>query len=207
MCLEREEKYGKPPASIRSSTNIRGLGTVPEELEYIPDGYTRPAGHPGTLEKITYDTWESFTYEEHAQKLTKEAWVYLPYGYTENEKYNVMYLSHGGWSDETTIMGTDIRPRSFKHVVDHAIEDGKIKPLIIVLPTYNNTSEKDSGDYSLALRLTDQFHNELVNDLSPAVEGKYSTYAENTAPEGLAASRDHRGAAVFLERDVKACSW
>lgn len=118
-------------------------GAVPTELEYIPDGYTSPAAHEGTLEKLTYDTWESFTYAEHSQKLTKEAWVYLPYGYTEDQQYNVMYLSHGGWSNETTVMGTDTNPHSFKHV-DHAIEDGKINPLIIVLPTYNNTSGSDS---------------------------------------------------------------
>lgn len=37
------------------------------------------------------------------------------------------------------------------NVLDYAIEDGKIKPLIIVLPTYNNTSREDSGDYSLAI--------------------------------------------------------
>lgn len=179
------------------STDTHLSGRVPEELEYIPDGYRQPSGHPGTLEKLTYQTWESFTYEDHEQALTKEAWVYLPYGYTEDQKYNVMYISHGGWSDETTVMGTDQNPRSFKHVIDHAIEDGKIRPLIIVLPTYNNTSGKDSGDYSLALRLTDQFHNELLNDLIPAVEGKYSTYAEDTTPGGLAASRDHRGFGGF----------
>lgn len=179
--------------TMKSSENNNLSGVIQAELEYIPDGYTRPAEHSGTLTKLTYDTWESFTYEEHSQRLTKEAFVYLPYGYTQEKKYNVMYLSHGGWSDETTIMGTDTTPRSFKNVIDHAIEDGKIKPLIIVLPTYNNTSENDSGNYSLALQLTDQFHNELVNDLIPAVEGKYSTYAENTTPEGLAASRDHRG--------------
>lgn len=177
------------------SSNLSGI--VPDELEYIPDGYTSPAEHAGTLEKFTYDTWESFTYEQHSQKLTKEAWVYLPYGYTEDQQYNVMYISHGGWNNETAIMGTDASPRSFKHVIDHAIEDGKIKPLIIVLPTYNNTSESDSGSYSLALQLTDQFHNELVNDLIPAVENKYSTYARDTTPEGLAASRDHRGFGGF----------
>lgn len=82
-------------------------GIVPEELEYIPEEYKQPAEHPGTLEKLTYTTWESFTYEEHSQELTKEAWVYLPYGYSEEEKYNVFYLSHGGWSNETTLMGTD----------------------------------------------------------------------------------------------------
>lgn len=61
------------------------------------------------------------------------------------------------------------------NVLDHAIEDGKIKPLID-LPTYNNTSREDSGDYSLAIQLTNQFHNEIVNDLISAVESKYSTY-------------------------------
>ncbi|MDO5424323.1 MAG: hypothetical protein Q4F41_11405 [Eubacteriales bacterium] len=40
-------------------------GVVPDELEYIPDGYETPSEHPGTLEKLTYQTWESFSYEEH----------------------------------------------------------------------------------------------------------------------------------------------
>ncbi len=172
-------------------------GTIPEELEYIPESYTQPSSHPGRLEKLEYQTWESLSYEDHAQRLTKTAWVYLPYGYSENARYNVLYLSHGGWSNETTIMGTPEAPHAFKYVMDHAIEDGKIKPLIIVLPTYNNTSESDSGDYSLALRLTNNFHNELVNDLIPAVESKYSTYAASTDAAGLAASRSHRAFGGF----------
>ena len=172
-------------------------GTIPEELEYVPEGYERPAEHPGRLEKLEYQTWESLSYEDHTQRLTKTAWVYLPYGYSENEQYNILYLSHGGWSNETTLMGTADDPHAFKHIVDHAIEDGKIQPLIIVLPTYNNTSGSDSGDYSLALRLTNNFHNELVNDLIPAVESKYSTYAASTDPAGLAASRDHRAFGGF----------
>ncbi len=72
-----------------------------------------------------------------------------------------------------------------------------MQPILIVLPTYNNTSPQDSGDYGLALRLTDNFHNEILNDLIPAAEGKYSTYAEDTTPEGFAASRDHRGFGGF----------
>ena len=174
-----------------------GGRTIPAELEYIPEGYELPSEHPGTLEKLEYQTYESLSYESKKQRLTKTAWVYLPYGYTAENKYNILYLSHGGWSNETTLMGTPDSPHSFKHIVDHAIEDGKIKPLIIVLPTYNNTSPSDSGDYSLALRLTNNFHNELVNDLIPAAETKYSTYAESTGPAGLAASRDHRGFGGF----------
>lgn len=177
---------GENQSSAQEAENMDGIAM--KELEYIPEGYERPAKQQGTLEKLTYHTWESFTYEEHTQQLEKEAWVYVPCNYNKDEKYNIMYLSHGGWSNETTIMGTDKNPGPFKNVIDHAIEDGKIKPLLIVLPTYNNTSENDSGDYSLALQLTDQFHNELMNDLVPAAEEKYSTYAEDTTLEGLAAS-------------------
>ena len=176
---------------------VSACGTVPDELEYIPDGYENPATQQGTLNKLTYDTWESFSYEQKSNKITKEAWVYLPYGYTDEEEYNVFYLSHGDWSNETTLMGTDDNPKSFKNVIDNAIQDGNIKPLIIVLPTYNNTSENDSSDYSLAIQLTNQFHNELVNDLIPAVESKYSTYAKDTTPQGLKESRDHRGFGGF----------
>lgn len=194
---ENQNAEGSSKMQTENSDKSYESGIIPDELEYIPDGYETPADQQGSLQKITYNTWESFTYDQKSQKLTKGAWVYIPYGYDENEKYNVFYLSHGGWSNETTIMGTDKNPHSFKNVMDHAIEDGKIKPLIIVLPTYNNTSEDDSGDYSLAIQLTNQFHNELVNDLIPAVESKYSTYAENVTKEGLKASRDHRGFGGF----------
>lgn len=193
----------KEQSSVNNTSNISNIqsanlsGTVPDELEYIPDGYENPATQQGTLNKLTYDTWESFSYEQKSNKITKKAWVYLPYGYTDEEEYNVFYLSHGGWSNETTLMGTDDNPKSFKNVIDNAIQDGNIKPLIIVLPTYNNTSENDSSDYSLAIQLTNQFHNELVNDLIPAVESKYSTYAKDTTPQGLKESRDHRGFGGF----------
>ena len=84
-----------------------------------------------------------------------------------------------------------------KHILDHGIANGEIQPMIVVCPTYNNTSPEDSGDYSLALRLTDNYHNELINDLIPAVEGKYSTYAEDTTSEAIAASRDYRAFGGF----------
>ena len=48
---------------------------------------------------------------------------------------------------------------------------------------FNNTSPSDSGEYSLSLRLTDNIHNELANDLIPTVEPQYSTYAASTDPE------------------------
>lgn len=94
--------------------------------------------------------------------------------------------------DETTYLGTPENPSAFKNVLDNAMAGGDMEPMIVVCPTYNNTSSSDSDNYGLALELTDNYHNELINDLIPAVEGTYSTYADDTSPEGLAASRDHR---------------
>lgn len=171
---------------------------IPEELIVISAEYRKTAAQEGTLAKLNYETWESFSYEQHSQKLNKTAWVYLPYGYDEKQAYNIFYLSHGGWSNEETVLGTDSQPSELKYAVDHAIQDGRMKPMILVCPTYNNTSGRDSWDYSLALQLTDQFHNELMNDLIPAVEGRYHTWADyDTSSENLKATRDHRGFGGF----------
>jgi hypothetical protein len=172
-------------------------GTIPAVLEQIPDGYELPSNERGSLERLTYTTYESFGYERRDRAMTKSAWVYLPHGYSGVRRYDVLYLSHGGWSDETTIMGTDTSPHDFKNIVDHGIEDGLIQPLIIVLPTYNNTSPQDSSDYGLAVRLTKNFHNELVNDIVPAAESAYSSFAEDVTATGLEASRHHRGFGGF----------
>jgi hypothetical protein len=55
-------------------------GTIPEELELIPDEYYQESSHPGRLEKLEYETYEAFSYEEQSQVLTKTAYLYLPYG-------------------------------------------------------------------------------------------------------------------------------
>lgn len=171
--------------------------TIPQELATIPQGFSSPAGHPGTLAELHYETYESMAYEQQGQRLTKRAIVYLPYGYADTEQYDVFYLMHGGWSDETTTLGTPDNPSTFKNVFDNAIAAGEIAPLIIVCPTYNNTSPDDSADFSLALTLTQNYHHELLNDLIPAVESRYSTHADDVSLASIEASRDHRGFGGF----------
>ena len=169
----------------------------PSELSEIPQSYFAASNAPGELRELSYDTYESFSYEQHSQLLRKRAIVYLPHGYDEGKQYNILYLMHGGWSNETSTLGTPERPSDFKNVIDNAIAQGDFAPLIIVCPTYNNTSGQDSADFSLALRLTRNYHNELVNDLIPAVESAFSTYAAGISADGLMAARDHRAFGGF----------
>lgn len=185
------------PVSPSPTASSAGTNPIPPELATIPSGYTSPAADPGTLVELSYATYESMTYEQGSEELTKRAIVYLPNGYDETVRYNVFYLMHGGWGNETTLLGTPERPSGFKNVIDHAIAEGVIEPLIIVCPTYNNMSGDDSANFGLALTLTENYHHELLNDLMPAVEGRYSTFADTVSPEGLAASRDHRGFGGF----------
>lgn len=174
-----------------------GAGRIPEELAQIPEAYFQPASKQGSVERLDYQTYESMSYEDRTTQLTKTAYVYLPYGYSGETPYNVLYLMHGGWSNETTYLGTPEDPHELKNVLDHVIQDKNMPPVIVVCPTYNNTSPEDSADYGLALRLTDNYHNELANDLIPAVEEKYSTYAEGTSAQELRESRSHRAFAGF----------
>ena len=188
----------KKPEDDNGNTGVAENEKIPKKLQEIPADYYTEADRQGSLVELNYETYESRTYEQKSRKLNKRAIVYLPYGYSENERYNVFYLMHGGWSNETTWLGTPERPGTFKNVIDHAVSDGKMKPFIIVCPTYNNESPSDSGDYTLAYgTLTVNYHNELMNDLIPAVEGTFSTYADNVTPEGIKASRDHRAFGGF----------
>ena len=65
--------------------------------------------------------------------------------------------------------------------------------------TADERETADTGDSSgmTSARLPENYHNELVNDLIPAVEGTYSMYAEDTTPEGIRQSRDHRAFCGF----------
>ncbi len=181
-----------------------GVHRLPEEIIEVPSEYYRNTNGGGTLENLNYTTYESFTYEDKSQTLDKRAVVYLPENYDETKQYNVLYLMHGGWSDETVYLGSPETGKGlFANVLDHAIANGEIDPLIVVSPTYNNTSPEDSGDYSLAIQLTDQYHNELINDLIPAVIRAFSTYAVDDSYESIVASRDHRAFAGFSMGSVQ----
>jgi enterochelin esterase-like enzyme len=185
--------YGAPADGSRPKV------AIPQDIQKIPDGYFNPSPQPGTLQELTYQTYESFSYNQRSRKLQKRAIIYLPYGYQQNQPYEVFYLMHGGGGDEAATLGTPQRPSRLKNVIDNAMAAGEIRPLIIVCPTYNNTNEngRDSNSFSLAMQLTENFPNELVNDLITAVEGRYRTFAASTRREDVMASRDHRGFGGF----------
>lgn len=190
------DRESQAPSTVAPSTASAAVSVAPS-VAAIPAGHFSPSDQDGTLVELRYDTYESMTYDQGTDPLTKRAIVYLPHGYDAGTQYDVFYLMHGGWGNEASTLGTPANPSEFKNVLDNAIAAGEMEPLIVVAPTYNNTSPEDSASFGLALSLNENYHNELLNDLIPAVEGEYSTFADGTSAEALMASRDHRGFGGF----------
>lgn len=150
----------------------------------MPEEMLEEQSCKGTVERLEYD---SFTYgKESSDPVHKGAWVYVPYGYDPANKYDILYLLHGGGVTE------DWWFKMFPDTVtilDNMFAKGVCKPCIIVAPTYYNGIETDKD----AEFTTENFCHELRKDLIPAAEKKYSTYAGGDVSEAnLVKTRDHR---------------
>ena len=129
----------------------------------------------GTVEEVVYDTR---AYATDERDVKKTAYVYLPYGYSEEKEYNILYLMHGTGDDEKYWLKTN--PYN-KTMLDNMIADGDIEPLIVVTPTFY--VEDDCADD--LDQLTYSFAKELRNDLMSEIESSYSTYAKSADDKGF----------------------
>lgn len=177
----------------KNTTNSGIKIDTSKAVEEIPSSYSQSAEHGGRVVKINYET---NTYDAENKDYSKYAYVYLPYGYDESEQYDVFYLLHGGGGNAERYFDGEGQESEFKKILDHMIEDGKLKPLLVVTPSFYPNDNTDTSVSTAGVQ-TAKFHNELVNDLIPAVEGTYSTYAKTTDSEGLRVSREHRAFGGF----------
>jgi enterochelin esterase-like enzyme len=110
--------------------------------------------------------------------------VYTPPGYVKDRKYPVLYLLHGIGGDETEwqrFAAPDI-------LLDNLIADGKAVPMIIVMP--NGRAQKNDraeGNVFAAAPAFADFERDLLDDVIPAIESRYSTHTdrENRSLAGL----------------------
>lgn len=143
-------------------------------VQKMPDSYTEKASYKGKLVELSYKMHMA---DGSGRTVAKKAMVYLPYNYSEGTKYDVFYLMHGYGGTYETFLGSKVSPRTFKRVLDNMIANGKIKPLIVVTPEY---TEEYADYYSII----EGEGTEIVKDLMPLIESKYSTYAASTSSKG-----------------------
>lgn len=142
-----------------------------------------PAGINSKRENIPHGKLEMVEYNSKTVGTTRKMQVYTPPGYSNDKKYPVLYLLHGIGGDETEWQ----RFATPDVLLDNLIADGKAVPMIIVMP--NGRAQKndraDAGMGAAAAFAT--FERDLLDDVIPAIQSRYSTYTnrENRALAGL----------------------
>lgn len=166
------------PKTVTTPADVVGVELTFER--YDSKYYDVPCATPGTVERIDYTT--------DAYGESQDAWanVCLPAGYDEGTKYNVIYFLHGTNENQDSFIGEE----RARNGLDNMIAHGDVEPFILVCPTYYYDYENRAIDIIA-------FVSEVRDDLMPAVEGKYSTFAETADEAGFVASRDHRAFAGF----------
>ncbi|SFG84862.1 Enterochelin esterase [Lachnospiraceae bacterium C7] len=185
--IQQSQKNKKGSEKSKKIKEDKVIKPAPTKVCAVPDNYKKQAKEQGKLTTFSYETKMT---DDSGKIVKKEATVYLPYGYDENKKYDFVYLCHGSGANKNTFLGNEKEPKEFKYIVDNMIEKGEIKPIIIVTPTYT----KEYKDYYEKL---DGMTDEIVNELIPAVEKKYNSYATDTTPDGLIKARGHRAIGGF----------
>ncbi len=151
----------------------------------IPDAYRIIRKNAGRIERVIYT---SKAYYGNGEDVEKIANVYLPAGYDDTKKYNVLYLMHGIGGDEDE-WGMKDDESVVKIIMDNLTFNGEIEPFIVVTPNGRSAANHaNNSDFQSFYK----FGQELRNDLIPFIESKYSTYADGTSS---AESREHRAMA------------
>ena len=145
-----------------------------------------PKGFDQLKPEIAHGKIDTISYASKTVGTTRKALVYTTPGFSKDKKYPVLYLLHGIGGDEKEWLkgGTP------QIILDNLFAEGKIKPMIVVLP--NGRAMKDdraTGNIMAPdkVQAFATFERDLLDDLIPFIEKTYPalTDRENRAIAGL----------------------
>lgn len=141
--------------------NPDDVQTFPEPTDDIVA--VRPGIARGQLEMIGYDSKTVGT--------RRAMQVYTPPGYSREKRYPVLYLLHGIGGDETEWQ----RFATPNVLLDNLIADGKAAPMIVVMPNGRaQVNDRAEGDVYAGSAAFANFERDLLDDVIPAIESRYS---------------------------------
>lgn len=131
-----------------------------------------PIGFNQRRDGIPHGKLEMVEYDSKTVGTTRKMQVYTPPGYTQDQKYPVLYLLHGIGGDETEWQ----RFAKVDALMDNLIADKKAQPTIVVMPNgraqKNDRAEGDVMRHAPAFAV---FERDLLDDVIPAIEKRYGT--------------------------------
>ena len=155
----------------------------------LPEGYSVlcPEEISQKRPDVTYGTVVHKTYASKTTGLDRGVNILLPPNYDETKKYPVLYLLHGIFGNEYSL----IQDASCKipEISGNLAADSLAEEMLIVFPDmYAKTDPAQAPGFSAeAVAPYDNFINDLVNDLIPYIEENFSvlTDRENRAIAGF----------------------
>lgn len=143
-----------------------------------------PKGFDSRREGVARGRLELVEYESATVGVKRKAQVYTPPGFSADRKYPVLYLLHG-------IGGSELewtRGGAADVILDNLHADGKVVPMIVVLP--NGRAAKDVTARDPIPKQSPAFaafERDLLDDLIPFIEKSYPVKAdrESRAIAGL----------------------
>jgi enterochelin esterase-like enzyme len=155
-----------PPQIIRSCE----LG--PDDKQVFPEP---PDDFVAKRESIAHGKLETIEYDSKTVGARRKMMVYTPPNYSTSEKYPVLYLLHGFGGDETEWQ----RFAHLDDMFDNLVADGKIVPTILVMPNGRaQANGNPDGDITQAIQAFQNFEGDLINDVIPTIEMRYSTLSD-----------------------------
>jgi enterochelin esterase-like enzyme len=165
-----------------------GPGGQGQPIKLNPDdvqAYPEPPGDiAANRPEIPHGKLEMIEYESKTVGTRRKMQVYTPPGYTPDKKYPVLYLLHGIGGDETEWQ----RFATPNLLLDNLIAAGKAVPMIIVMPNGRaQKNDRPEGNVFAAAPAFATFEQDLLKDVIPAIESRYSVLKdrENRALAGL----------------------
>ncbi|MDE6424893.1 MAG: endo-1,4-beta-xylanase [Ruminococcus sp.] len=134
---------------------------------------------------VEYGTLKKYQYYSTTRERLTNVNVLLPPGYSENEKYPVLYAMHGYWEDEDSLVAMG----KVRNMLGNLISTGDAEKMIVVFPyIYTSKTQEACSGLDLANSLNyDNFINDLTTDLMPYINSNFSvkTGRNNTAITGF----------------------
>ncbi len=179
---------GEPAAPAPKAAPRRRGGGFGGPIELGPDDKPAfddpPRGFDARRNSIPHGKLEMIEYSSKTVGTKRKMQVYTPPGYTSKRKYPVLYLLHGIGGDENEWQ----RLAGVSVILDNLQADRKVAAMIVVMP--NGRAQKDdraTGNVFAAAAAFATFEQDLLTDVIPAIESRYSVQAdrEHRALAGL----------------------
>ncbi|MBN2131767.1 MAG: hypothetical protein JW741_19865 [Sedimentisphaerales bacterium] len=178
--LFKDDQSNSPAPQARPGARRGGgRGGFGGAIELGPDDRPAfadpPAGFNAKRGNIPHGELTMVEYDSKTVGTRRKMLVYTPPGYSADRKYPVLYLLHGIGGDETEWQ----RLCHPENIIDNLLADGRIQPMVVVIPNGRaQVNDRAEGNIYAAAPAFAAFEGDLLNDVIPAIEARYSVYTD-----------------------------